>query len=134
MNKVPYTKIYLNARNLFINYYVFLSKKTRLKLIIPFLTLHFLQFIPNYKIFRKLLKAKLNAIFWINRNKKTVDMVRNRINEWRKVSEKELLSTMTYKLAWDDLHSNKFKLFLINILNIINKCYYLIFLIPFRNE
>ena len=62
MNKVPYTKIYLNARNLFINYYVFLSKKTRLKLIIPFLTLHFLQFIPNYKIFRKLLKAKLNVL------------------------------------------------------------------------
>lgn len=132
MNKMPYTKIYLNTRNLLINYHSFLSKKTRLKLFIPFFVLNVLQLFSNFSLFFKLLRAKWNSFFWVLKNKKTVNRVKERISSWKIISEKDFLSTMSYKLAEDDFYSERFKSFLIKILNYLNKVYYIVFFIPFK--
>lgn len=131
MNKNPkYLKLYYDNRNLLINYKAFFSRKARLKLFIPFLFFNFLQIVNSFWNTR-LIKAKWNALKRVGENADYVDIVKNRINNWRKLSESEFLATMSSKIASDDLYSWKNKMFFINIFNFLNKIYYNFYNIPY---
>lgn len=130
MNKAPYTKVFLDTRNLMIDYNAFFCKTTKIKLFIPYILFHFLQLISNYSNFRNVFKAKWNAFLWIMNNKKYLNIVRTRVNNGRCISEMEFLSQMSCKMASDDFHSWKFKMLLIDGLNVLNKIYYKILRIP----
>lgn len=132
MNKNPkYLKLYYDNRNLLLNYQAFFSRKTRLKLFIPFVLFHTLQLIANAWYFRILLKAKFNSLMWIFKNKDKIDIVKKRINKWRKLSENEFLSSMSCKMASDDFHSGKVKMFIIDVVNFLNKLYCKLVCIPY---
>lgn len=128
MNKMPYIKVYFDTRNLMLNYYAFLKKSSRVKLFIPCVVSHILKLIINRSNFTTCFKANRNSILWIIKNRKCIDTVSKRINNWRKISEKEFLSTMSYRLvANDDLHPNSLKQRIITIINFSNKLYYKMF-------
>lgn len=128
MNKMPYTKVYLDTRNLMLNYHAFLKKPSRLKLFIPCIFSHILKLIINRSNFTTYFKANRNSILWIIKNRKCINIVRERINNWRKMSEREFLSTMSCKLvANDDSHPNSLKQKIITIINFLNKLYYNVF-------
>ena len=128
MNKMPYTKIYLNTRNLMLNYHAFINGSSRVKIFVPRLIFFLLCMIINRSDFITCIKANRNSMLWLRKNKKYVNLVRERVNEWRNISEMEFLSTMSCKLVEDDyLHPNSLKQKLINIINFSNRLYYKIF-------
>ena len=135
MNKMSYNKIYLLTRNSFINFLVFVSKKMRIKMFIPFFIFHSLHLLFNYKELKTLLKVDYDSIKRIRRNKDKIKLAENRIKERMIISETEFLKKMPYKLVDRDLFSGNILVwYIIDTLNFLIKIYYKIFHIPYKDK